>query len=335
MKTLKDQIRDGEIGSLYLLFGEEWYLVQMNLQRLRRAVMAPEDEMMNLDESADIHDPEGLSVSIDTFPFMAERRMVLLSETGAFAPKKKEEEEEKDDRTTQELIRILSNIPETTTVVFAEKQVDKRSKLYKTLNSKGCALEYKKMEQKDLLTWMRSLCKKLSMKMADRELAYLISLVGSDMARLESELQKLSAFAGERREVTKAQIDALVTPSVEVKVFAMTDAISEGKRGKAYEVYKGLRQQGEAVQYIRYMINRHFRLMYRASLLEGADVQTVMQELDLKNSYPASSYMRQAKRFGKERLKAILLKLMQLDEDVKLSRMDEETAIELILLSYI
>lgn len=325
MKTLKEQIRDGEIGSLYLFYGEERYLVQMNIQRLKRALMEVDDEMMNLDEVQGISDLDEFQASVETLPFMAERRLVIVHDSKAFAAK--------SIAALERLTDMLSMVPETTTLVFVEEDVDKRNRNTKAVEKYGCLMEFKRLEEKDLSAWIRSECKSLGMSMEQREIAYFLSLTGSDMSRIEGEIKKLSSYLGERRKVTREDIDNLVVPSVEAKVFSMTDAICEGRKADAYKVYTSLLQQGEKIPMILYMIIRQFRMLYRVSLMEGADAYAVQKELGL-NGYVARNYIRQAGRFGRKRLQKMLYKLLELDEAFKTGQMSDEEAADLVLLFY-
>lgn len=325
MKTIKEQIRDGEISSLYLFYGEERYLVRMNLERLRRALMEPEDEMMNLEEIQNLSDLDAFQTSIETFPFMAERRLVIVRDSKAFASRGFSEGEK--------LAQILSNVPDTTTVVFVETDVDKRSKTYKAVSKYGMPMEFTRLDENQLTAWIRQECKSRHMRMEGREIAFFLSLTGTDMARIEGELQKLSSYIGEKEVVAREDIEAMVIPSVEAKVFSMTDAICEGRKAEAYLVYQSLLQQGEPIPRILYMIIRQFRLLYKVALMEGADAFTIQKELGL-SSFVARNYIRQAKRFGVKKLESMLFKLLEMDENFKTGKMDDETAADLILLIY-
>ena len=71
LKGLKEQIQKGQIGKLYLFYGEERFLIQLYEQRIKKALLLPEDEMMNLDVMQSPQDPLQVQSSIETLPFMA------------------------------------------------------------------------------------------------------------------------------------------------------------------------------------------------------------------------------------------------------------------------
>ena len=120
MKSLKEQIRDHEIGCLYLFYGEERYLVRLNTERLKKALMSEEDEMMNLDDLTSPTDFEVLRASIETFPFMTEKRLVIIRDSHMFGGK--------GVASLEKLPELMEEIPSTTTVLFIENEVDKIEK---------------------------------------------------------------------------------------------------------------------------------------------------------------------------------------------------------------
>ena len=110
--------------------------------------------------------------------------------------------------------------------------------------------------------------------------------------------------------------------------------MADGHPADAYRIYKDLLQQGEAVYRILYMIMRQFRLLYRTSVSEQRDPYSLSKELGVP-SFAAKNYQRQASRFGQERLKQILYKLLETDEAYKTGALSEQEAADLIILKYV
>ena len=66
----------------------------------------------------------------DTMPFFAERRLIMVDESGFFK-----------GAAPEELADYIPELPETTCLVFCEKEVDKRNRLYKKVKETGYAAE--------------------------------------------------------------------------------------------------------------------------------------------------------------------------------------------------
>ena len=323
MKSLKEQIRDHEIGSLYLFYGEERYLVRLNTERIKKALMSEEDEMMNLDDLTAPNDLEALRASIETLPFMTEKRLVIIRDSQMFGGK--------SVQALEELPELMAEIPETTTVVFIENEVDKRSRMYKAVAKYGQIEEFTRLDDNALAAWIKRELKLKGHTIGRGEIQFFLSLTGNDMQRIEAEIHKLASYMGDRPIVAKKDIEAIVTPSVEASVFRMTDALGEGRTREAYQVYLDLVRQGEPLQRILFMIIRQFRILYKASLMDNTDLLTLARELGIP-TFAAEKTRRQARRFGTARLELILNRLLEMDAKIKVGEITAEEAADLILM---
>ncbi len=118
MQTLNQDIRTGNFKRVYLLYGDERFLVNRYKNRLKEAVL--NGDAMNFHSFAG----KGLNLKeiiglADTMPFFAEKRLILIEDSGLFKEK------------ADELADYLPSLPESTCMVFAESEVDKRSRMYK------------------------------------------------------------------------------------------------------------------------------------------------------------------------------------------------------------
>ena len=113
------------ISAVYLFYGEEEYLKQQYKQKMKE-VLLPEGDTMNLTvyegKSAD---PQEIMAQAETMPFFADYRLILVENSGFFKSG------------GGDLAEYVSRIPQETVLVFIEKEVDKRSRLYKAVKSGG------------------------------------------------------------------------------------------------------------------------------------------------------------------------------------------------------
>ena len=324
MKGLKEQIQKGQIGKLYLFYGEERFLIQLYEQRIKKALLLPEDEMMNLDVMQSPQDPLQVQSSIETLPFMAERRVVIIKESGAFDLKPGK---------MGELADLLQDIPESATVIWIESNVDKRSKFYKAVQKYGYVVEFKRLGENELLTWIGQEVKRKGVQLDRNTASYFLSLTGNDMVRIQMELEKLTSYAKERGIISREDVDSIVSVTIENSIFKLTDHLGNQQPAAAYRIYRQLLEDNEPVQRIFFMMIRQFRLLYKASLMQGADRNAVAKELGVP-SFAAGNYQNQARRFGEKRLKELLNKLLDLDTATKTGELDAEEAATLVILQY-
>lgn len=320
-ETIKDQIKNGTIGNLYLIYGEEPYLVTMNVGRLKKALLEPDDELMNFDLIEQDADTDLIRSSIETLPMMVERRVVLIRNAGIF----------EGSAAYTGLEKVFEDIPDTVTVIVQEEKIDKRSKVYKAIAKNGQIFEMNRLEEGPLMTWVSYLFRKAGVGVGRNEIAYLLSLTGNDMSTIDSETGKLLSYVKEKGVCRREDIDAIVSPTIEARIFKMTDQLGAGRKADAYRSYRDLLASGEPVQRIFFMIIRQFRLLYKASLLESNDPYSAAKVLKVP-AFAARNYISQAGRFGQKKLLQILQKLLEMDTGIKSGAMQAEDAVLLIML---
>ena len=144
MKTIDQHIKTQQFQNAYLLYGDEDYLKKQYREKLVHALL-PEDDSMNFAkfEGKDISVGEVIDLA-ETLPFFADRRVILISDSGFFKSSQ------------EQLAEYFGQIQETTYFVFVESEVDKRSKTYKALSKSGCAVDFSMPDEKLLATWMGS-----------------------------------------------------------------------------------------------------------------------------------------------------------------------------------
>lgn len=324
MKELKEQIQKGQIGKLYLFYGEERFLIQLYEKRMRKALLTPEDEMMNLDVIQSPQDITEVESSLETLPFMAERRLVILKESGAFDTK---------PGNMAQLAEHMKDIPETTVLLCIESKVDKRSKMYKAVQKYGYAVDFKRQSEESLMVWIGQELRRAGIRMDRNTAAYFLGLTGNDMVRIQAELTKLISFAAHKGNIDRNDVDAIVSVTIENSIFKLTDHLGNQQPAAAYRIYRQLLDDNEPVQRIFYMMARQFRLLYRASLMQGMSPASVAKELGVP-SFAAGSYLAQAGKFGTERLAELLRKLLELDVASKTGQISAEQAASLVILQY-
>ena len=110
MKMLAEDIKNGNFKTAYLFCGEEAYLRNQYKNRLAQALCDPSDTMnFSRFEGKNIIPAEVISLA-DTLPFFAERRLILIEDSGFFKNK------------CDELADYLPKMPDTTCIIFVETE---------------------------------------------------------------------------------------------------------------------------------------------------------------------------------------------------------------------
>ena len=329
MKELKKQWKNGEFGRCYLFFGAETYLLKDYETALEKALLPEGTEMMNHDIFEEKRaTAAAIMDAAETYPFLNEKRLVTVKNSEFFQKGGRKEEGEK-------LKEFLADIPESTCLLFIEEKVEKTSALYKAVSKHGQAVEFKKLTEKDLGTWIKKLCKDNQKQMSESVLGLFLQTVDHDMENMEGELLKLIAYKGEESEIKAEDIRAVCTVSLEARVFDLVKAVAEKRPEKAVQIYRTLLSMKESPYMVLSLITRQFRFILETKLLSesGMTNETIAAKLEIRD-FAVKEYLRQSKRFSARVWKDAMKDCLETDLNIKSGKAAEETAVELLIVKY-
>lgn len=323
MKSLNEDLKTGQFKQIYLLYGEEAYLKKQYKNRFVKA-MIPEGDTMNYTyfEGKNTNPKEIIDLA-ETLPFFAERRLIVLENTGFLK------------NANPELADYLKEMPESTSLIFIEEELDKRGKLYKAVKAKGHIVELKRQDEKTLIRWISGLAKKEKKQMTESAVRYFLGKVGNDMENIQKELEKLFCYCLERDAVTVADIDEICTTQITNHIFDMVDAVASGEQKKALDYYYDLIALKEPPMRILFLLIRQFRILMEIKELERLGyAQKDMASKTGIMPFLAGKYRAQARAFSGKELRQIVEAGVQTEENVKTGRMGDVLSVELFLVQY-
>ena len=269
MQILNQDIKDKTFRRVYLLFGDEPFLVNSYKKRLREAIAGDDTMNYNYFEGKGPDVKEIISLA-DTMPFFAERRLVLIDGSGFFK-----------SSAPEELVNYIPEIPESTCMVFVENEVDKRNKLYKKVKANGYAAELKKPDADQLMRWAAGILSKDGKKITRQVMEYFMERTGDDMENIRMELEKLITYTMGKDVVTAEDIEEICTTRTENKIFDMVRAVTEKNQRKALDLYNDLLTLREPPMRILFLLSKQFRQMCLAKKMsvEGASQNEIATRL--------------------------------------------------------
>lgn len=323
MKKLSEEIKSGELKQIYILYGEEAYLRNQYKDKIKNALLG-EGDVMNFHyfEGKDVRVGEVIDLA-ETMPFLAERRVIMLENSGLFS------------RGGEELADYLAALSQTTYFVFVEPTVDKRSKLYKAATAKGRAIEFRAQDEMTLKRWILGLLKKENKNITERDLNLFLDKTGSGMENIRGELEKLLCYCMERDVITAQDIEAVCTKQVSSQIFDMINAVAERRQKTAMDLYYDLLTLKEPPMRILFLITRQFNLLLQVKELKnkGYDANTIGEKVGLAG-FIARKYVAQAAKFKEADLRRALTDCVEAEEAVKTGRMNDVMSVELLIVKY-
>ena len=323
MKMLAEDIKNGSFKSSYLLYGEEAYLRTQYKNRLKNALADPSDTMnFSRFEGKGINPAEIISLA-ETLPFFAERRLILIEDSGFFKNK------------CDELADYLPNMPDTTCLLFVETEVDKRNRLYKAVQKYGQVTEFQLQDERTLMKWILGTLKKENKKITESTLQLFLERTGSDMENIHMELEKLLSYTIGREVITSEDVEEICTMQTTGQIFEMIRAIAEKKQRLALDLYYDLLALKEPPMRILFLIARQFNqlLLVKSLTAKGMDRASVASKAQVA-PFIAGRLMTQAKSFTMQQLRNAVQDCVDAEEAVKTGRMTDVLSVEILIVKY-
>lgn len=323
MKTINQDIEKKEIKQFYLLFGAEDYLKRQYRDKLAEALVDTEDTMnYNYFEGNNFQLQAVLDIG-ETLPFFTDKRVLVLENSGLFK------------KAPEEIEKRLEQFPDSTHVIFVEKEVDKRSRLYKWIGKHGYASELNTPDEKMLITWVKGLCRAEGKQIEDSAIFYFVEHMGTDMFLLKNELEKLFCYRYESERITVEDIREVCVSQASDKMFEMLDAIGVHNQDKALLLYHDLLALREPAMRVLYMLTRHFHILMQMSVLmsEGKDNKGMAAACGIP-PFSVKKYAAQAEKYSYERLKNMVEKCQATDQGIKTGMVQDVVGVELLIVEF-
>ncbi len=324
-EKLKKDLSAGKPGQLYIFHGEETYLRDHYLGRLREVILTGGlGEFNRHNIGAKEMSPHALEEAVDCLPMMAERTLVEVADFDLFKAGEKEE-----------YIRILSNLPDYCCLVFVydvlEYKPDARTKLAQAVKAHGTAVNFPRQGQRELTDWVRRHFKALGKDIDPRLCWELIELCGDLMHNLQQEISKIAAYAKEDH-ITRADIEAVAAPQLSAVVFRIADAIGEKNFDRAAATLGELYQMQKTPYEILSALGKQMRQLYsaRLALAGGKGSGYVAQLWGMR--YPADRLMSSARRFSLPWCRRAVVRCAQTDLAMKSTGQDAKELLTTLLL---
>jgi len=270
-------------------------------------------------------------------PFLSSRRLVIVDGLlGRFEVKQSRPRSGKGKSGNglgewEGLDSYIKQMPETTVLVLVDEEVKGQNPLLKKLSPLAEVRTFPLLRGRDLKVWIRQRVKGEGGDITPQAVNLLAELIGGDLWAMDGEIQKLLLYSRERP-ISEDDVRQLVSHVQEANIFALVDAVAEGRTELAQRILHRLYDEGVAPTYILVMITRQFRLIAQAKDLgPGLSRLQIQDRLGLKSSYSLDKTLSQAKLYDFEGVKRAYDKLLETDLAIKTGKYSDKLALELLV----
>jgi len=326
--ALDRELRQKKYASVYVIAGEEPYLVQSSLKMIREAFGSGEEgDLSTSTFSARDADPEAVLAALKTVPMLGGRPLVVVRD-GEYLAK------EGRKALLESLTSYVDAPLDSATLVISATKLDGRLRLMQQAAKNGAVVECKKLYDDKLPSWVGIEVKRRGRQISFEAAKFLAEMAGNDLGSLAGSIERLILYVGDRKLIELKDVEEAVTETHQRDVFELTDAVGQRRLGRALSYLHNLIENGQPPPLILHMLARHFRILSKAREVESRmmDRSEIARYLGV-NPFYVNNYVAQAKNFSKRELRQSFQTLHRCDREIKSSRLPRERVIERAIVS--
>ena len=336
IEALEKELKSGQLQSLYLLYGEELYLVESNLKKIRNLFgeCVKGINYIMIDEQ----NISEIISDIETPSFGYEKKLIIARNTGLFKKegKRKTGDNAKiKDKLAEYIEENIKIINESVVLVFVEEEADSKSVIYKAIEKNGIVCKFDFQKPNQIEQRIKAICNAYKVNIDSQTMRYFIECCGTNMQDLINDIRKLIEYAGENGTIKKEDIDKLSIKKLESVVFDLTDDLGKKDITGALQVLQNLIYAKEPLAKILVTLYNHFKKLYITKMALNTN-KDLASSLNLKPNqmFLTTKYKVQSKYFKEKDLRNILQDLCDLDYNFKNGKIDLQVGMETVLCRY-
>ncbi len=320
MKRILEDIKNNQFRNVYVLYGAEAYLQKQYRDKLVTALTDDGDSMNFWHvQGKDYSVPQLIDFS-ETMPFLAERRVIVMENTGVLKSG------------GEELAVYFAEPCDTTTWILVEGECDKRSKLFKAADKAGLCVEFSVQDEATLKKWILGILKREGKQITGQTLELFLDKTGTDMNIIRLELEKLLCYTLDKSVIEAGDVEAVCITRITSHIFDMVDAIGVRDQRKALALYNELQALREPPIRILFLIGRHMNILLQMKDLKkrGFDNKAMAAKVGVP-PFTVAKYVKQAGMYKTAQLKAGLEHCIKADEAIKTGALQDKMSVELLI----
>ncbi len=304
-KTIISNIKKGTIKPIYFLMGDEPYFIDLVTDYIEKNLLNEADKGFNQTVLY------GRETTIDyivssakRYPMMAEHQVVIVKEAQALS------------RNIEKLEAYAANPQPSTVLVIAYKgkRIDKRKKLYKTLNKTAVILDTKKLYENQIGTLVKEMLEEKGFKSSPKAIALIVEFLGTDLSKIHNEIGKLAVLLPKGTAISAIHIEKHIGISKDYNVFELRKALGNKDVLKANRIitYFANNPKANPLVLITGQLVSFFTQLIRYHSLADKSKMSVASTLKV-SPYFVGEYQAAARNYPLKKLARIISYLRQAD----------------------
>lgn len=317
-------IRQGNIRPLYLLFGDETFLLQEVVDLLTNAVVDPGTRDFNLATVYCRTTPPAEIVNLcQTLPFMAERRLVIAKEIEALKA-----------ADLEVLVGYLRDpSPGTCLVMIANQAKYEKRQVIAAVEAQGVATRFYALLDREMPSWIENWARSRGLAIQRDAVQYVWQAIGNDLQALSNELLKTVVSLKDRKTITLEDVRTVVGDFREYSSFDLAEALGRKDLQKALDVLNRLLLEGESAIGLLGSTAWNFRRLMRAKSMEqsGTGYEEIKKKLGVI-FHQSAVFREQMRSYSIAELERVFEIMLAADRSLKSSGLGGRLVLERMVL---
>lgn len=311
IEELKKSLAE-KVYPAYIIDGDDAYLRELAVKQIKQKCLGDNDIDFCVFDGATVkNDPDSLVSALMQYPFLSEKRIVLVRDYAPTAA----------DLKNKGLSAYFAN-PSDTSVLITVNVTP-----CENLRKIACAerVDCSKASPAVVARYVTVTLKRQGIAVSEENARILGEYCLFDMTRVYGETEKLAAYCYGKTEATKADIDAVVIRDTDYRIYEMTEKLAQKNADGALEILNDMLSKNADPQKLFTSVYYYFRRLFFCAVSNKSYAE-LSKDLGIKE-YAAQKSVAQAKKIGARKLKNVITAFENCDAGFKSGLISPDNAL--------
>lgn len=315
MEELKNSLNNG-VAPVYLIEGEDAYLREQAVKILQQKCLTSPELNLNTFEGSFIKsNPEEMISALMQYPFMSEKRVVIVRDYNPSAT----------DLKNKAVDGYLKSPVESSLLIIVNSTPCDALKKFDCVVTIDCG----KADMGVVVRYIQLTLKKNNLIITVKNAELLADYCRLEMTKVSGEVEKLISYCYGNAEVTAEDIENLVSKENDFQVYELTEQVARKNNDKAYEILADMLSKSNDHQRIFTSLYYHFRRLFYCSVSVKSPA-ILAKEMGVKE-YAIKKSIEQCKKFTPKKLKQTVDMFARYDADFKSGKITIQSALNIAI----
>ena len=310
LEDLSNNLKQGKFLPVYIFEGDEPFFINRALELVIEESLEDDQKDFNLNI---LYGRDTDSISIvnhsKRYPVMSDKNVVIVRDA-------------QNLKDIDSLSSYIGNLNPNTILAIGlkGKKLDKRKSLYKSIrnNKDVLHISFKRLYENQIPYWIDSQVQNRGMRITQKASILLTENIGSDLLRINHELEKICAFLGNKNEIDEKVVEHVTGFSREFNNFELVKSLATKNLSKAYKISKSFSEnpkKNPVIVSISILFSSFSKALVYSNI-SNKNSKNVLQELNI-SEYALRDIALLSQNYTRDKLIRIIGYLRDADRQAK------------------